>query len=166
MEFNKPVSNPMLVGCIELMKEEDTPDHRNMFVSELQKALFLSPAILDPEPVEGEDGQLKPAPGSKCQFPMLASPDGRKFFMTFTDAYEYKKWQEKSEKKLPTFALKFEELAAMLLARDSRGNMSPALGFVINPMGANIIVPREMAASIMAARAAQAKQAANPQNKN
>ena len=51
MEFNKTVSNPMLVGCIELVKEEDTPDHRNMFVTELLKASFQAPAVIDPEPV-------------------------------------------------------------------------------------------------------------------
>ena len=28
MEFNKPVSNPMMVGSIELLKAEDTPEHR------------------------------------------------------------------------------------------------------------------------------------------
>ena len=26
MEFNKPVSNPMMVGSIELLKAEDTPE--------------------------------------------------------------------------------------------------------------------------------------------
>ena len=41
MEFNKPVSNPMMVGSIELLKAEDTPEHRQMFLEELQKAKFL-----------------------------------------------------------------------------------------------------------------------------
>jgi hypothetical protein len=41
MEFNKPVSNPMMVGSIELLKAEDTPEHRQMFMEELQKAKFL-----------------------------------------------------------------------------------------------------------------------------
>lgn len=54
MEFNKSVSNPMLMGAIELMKAEDTPEHRNMFIGELGKASFLSPAIVDPAPTEGE----------------------------------------------------------------------------------------------------------------
>ena len=30
MEFNKPVSNPMMVGSIELLKAEDTPEHRQI----------------------------------------------------------------------------------------------------------------------------------------
>ena len=35
MEFNKPVSNPMMVGSIELLKAEDTPEHRQMFLDEM-----------------------------------------------------------------------------------------------------------------------------------
>ena len=159
MEFNKAVSNPMLMGAIELMKAEDTPEHRNMFVGELAKANFLSPAIIDPAPTEGEDGKPVIAPGSKVQFPMISTPDGQKFFMAFTDRMEYDKWQEKNQK-LPTFALKLEDYAAMILRRDPQGNLCPALGMVINPLGANIIVPREMLAGIVSAKVAQVKQMA------
>lgn len=164
MEFNKPVSNPMLMGAIELMKAEDTPAHRNMFIGELAKASFLSPAMIDPAPTEGPEGKLVMAPGSKVQFPMLTTQDGAKFFMAFTDAAEYDKWQEKNQK-FPTFALKVEEYAAMILRRDSKGGICPALGMVINPFGANIVLPREMLAGMMSARAAQAKQAAEKQKK-
>lgn len=159
MEFNKTVSNPMLVGCIELMKAEDTPEHRNMFVTELTKASFQSPAIIDPEPAADEEGNLTVAPGSRVQFPMLVAPDGKKFFMGFTDAIEYRKWVEKN-KEMPTFSLKFDDYANMLLRRDAQGNESPALGFVINPMGANVVVPKEMAAGVIAARVAQIQQMA------
>lgn len=166
MEFNKAVSNPMLMGCIELMKEEDTPDHRNMFVTELTKAQLLSPALMEPAPEEDAEGNLKPAPGTKVQFPMLSTPDGKKFFMAFTDRAEYEKWQEKSSRQLPTFALRFEDYAAMLFRRDAQGNMAPGLGFVINPVGANIVVPKEMVAGVMAAKAAQAKKQQEAERQN
>lgn len=156
MEFNKPVSNPMLVGTIELIKAEDTPEHRNMFVGEMAKATYLSPAVIDPAPTEDAEGKPKLAPGSKVQFPMLSTPDGKKFFMAFTDATEYEKWQEKNQK-LPTFALKFDDYAAMLLHKDGEGKTCPALGFVINPFGGNIVIPREMVAGIVSARLAASK---------
>ena len=146
MEFNKPVSNPMLMGSIELMKAEDTPAHRNMFVGELAKASFLSPAIIEPAPVEDPEGKLTVAPNSKVQFPMLNTPDGAKFFMAFTDET-------------------LDDYAAMILRRDPKGNICPALGMVVNPFGANIIVPREMLAGMMSAKAAQARQAARKQKK-
>lgn len=159
MEFNKTVSNPMLVGCIELMKEEDTPEHRNMFATELAKASFQAPAIIDPEPVADEEGNLTVRPGSRVQFPMLLTPDGKKFFMGFTDPGEYRKWVEKNEE-MPIFSLKFEDYANMVLRRDAQGNECPALGVVINPMGANVIIPKEMIAGMMAARVAQVRQMA------
>lgn len=164
MEFNKPVSNPLLMGSIELMKAEDTPAHRNMFIGELSKASFLSPAVIEPAPEPDKDGKLSIAPGSKVQFPMLTRPDGAKFFMAFTDEAEYEKWQEKNQK-FPTFALKIEDYAAMILRRDPKGNICPALGMVINPFGANIVLPREMLAGMMSAKMAQAKQAAEKQKK-
>ena len=159
MEFNKPVSNPMLVGAIELMKAEDTQEHRNMFMGEVMKASFISPAIVEPAPVENEEGKLTIAPGSKVQLPMLNTPDGARFFMAFTDITEYEKWQEKNQK-LPTFALRLEEYATMILRRDAKGNLCPALGMVINPFSANIVLPREMLAGMMSAKAAQAEKAA------
>ena len=159
MEFNVPVSNPMLVGAIELLKAEDTPGHRSMFVGELQKASLLAPALVDPEPVEDGEGKLKITPGSKVQFPMLTSSDGKWYYMGFTDKVEYRKWQEKN-RELPFFALKFEDYARMLFGRDSQGNICSALGFVINPYGANLVVQKQMVAGVMAARAAQAKKQA------
>lgn len=164
MEFNKTVSNPMLVGAIELMKAEDTPEHRNMFVAELAKAGFLSPALVEPAPAENAEGKLAIAPGSKVQFPMITGAEGVKFFPAFTDIGEYEKWQEKNQK-LPFFALKIEDYAAMILRRDPKGNICPALGMVINPLGANMIIPREMLAGMMSAKMAQAKQAAERQKK-
>jgi len=162
MEFNQSVSNPMLVGAIELLKAENTPAHQNMFAGELAKASFLSPALIEPEPKEGADGKLAIVPGSKVQFPMISTPDGQRFFMAFTDMAEYEKWQEKN-KKLPYFALKIEDYAAMVLRRDSKGNICPALGIVINPLGGNVVVPREMLAGMMSAKIAQAKQMAAKQ---
>ena len=165
MEFNKPVSNPMLVGCIELLKAEDSAGHRNMFVEELMKAVFQSPAIIDPEPAEDAEGKLVVAPNSKVQFPMLIAPDGKKFFMAFTDSGEYRKWAEKN-KDLPYFALKFDDYARMLFHKDAMGNDCPALGIVINPMAASMVVPKEMVAGILAARMTQAKQKAMQRTEN
>lgn len=157
MEFNQAVSNPMLVGCIELIKAEDTPEHRNMFVAELLRASFQVPAIIDPAPVEDEGGRLKITPGSRVQFPMLAAPDGKKFYMGFTDQREYEKWVERNQE-LPTFSLKFDDYINMILRRDPQGNDSVAQGVILNPFGANVIIPKEMIAGIVATRMAQAKQ--------
>ena len=150
MEFNKPVSNPMMVGSIELLKAEDTPEHRQMFLEELQKAKFLAPVVIDPAPQPDEKGQVRIPRDAKVQFPMLSTEDGRKFFMAFTDWMELKKW--KDEENQQTFAMNFADYAGMLLRKDAQGNSSPALGFVINPFGGNIVVTREMVAGMIAAK--------------
>lgn len=157
MEFNRSVSNPMLVGCVQLMRAEDTPEHRNMFVAELMKASLQAPALIDPAPVEDAEGKLTVSAGSRVQFPMLSTPDGKRFYMGFTDPAEYGKWAERNTP-LPSFALKLDDYLGMMFRRDAQGNDNPALGLVINPMGDNIVIPREMLAGIMAAKMGQMQQ--------
>lgn len=154
MEFNKSVSNPMLVGCIELLKAEDTPEHRNMFVAELLKASLLAPALINPAPEEDEEGSLKLIPGSKIQFPMLLTPDGKQYYMGFTDEVEYQLWVEKNHP-CPTFAMAFDDYIGMMTHKDSDGNVIPTDGIVINPYGADLVMPKDMLAQIMANRMIQ-----------
>ena len=118
MEFNKPVSNPMMVGSIELLKAEDTPEHRQMFLEELQKAKFLAPVVIDPAPQPDEKGQVRIPRDAKVQFPMLSTEDGRKFFMAFTDWMELKKW--KDEENQQTFAMNFDDYRECCCARMHR----------------------------------------------
>lgn len=152
MEFDKAVTNPMLMGCIELMREENTPEHRDMFLQELAKARFISPAIMEPAPVEGEDGKLRPLPNTKVQFPTIATQDGKRFFMAFSDRMEYEKWVEKNGHKLPTFTLKLDEYADMLFRSEAMAGENAALGLVVNPLGANVIVPKPMVAGLTSMR--------------
>ena len=85
MEFNKPVSNPMMVGSIELLKAEDTPEHRQMFLEELQKAKFLAPVVIDPVPQPDEKGQVRIPRDAKVQFPMyLQRTDGNSSWLSQT----------------------------------------------------------------------------------
>lgn len=147
MELKNSVSNPLLVGSIELLKAEDTPEHRNMMINEMMKAKLLSPVIITPEPEVDENGKTQLKPGSKLQFPMLTAPDGKQFFMAFTDRSELLKWKQDEQQQ--TFALSFDDYAAMLLKKDNQGNTSPALGFVLNPFGGNIVISKEMVANLL-----------------
>lgn len=142
----------MLLGCIQLMKEEDTQEHRNMFLSELEKSEFYSPAMVTPEPeIDPITGDMKLDPQSKIQFPMLPTTDGRHFQMAFTDDVEYQKWVDKNAQ-LPKFVMNLEDYMGMMLVPDSQGKESPAIGLVINPLGCNVIVPKELMAGMYAAK--------------
>lgn len=148
MDINKPVSNPMLVGAMELVNAEDTPEHRNIFLTEVMKAVFLAPVVLTPAPVADEQGLFHLQPGSQIQFPMLKAPDGRQFFMAYTDWEELRKW--KNEDNQQTFALRLLDFAEMLFKQNDRGEINPAAGFVINPYGSNMAMTKELVATLLA----------------
>lgn len=155
MEYNKSVSNPMLMGAIELVKAEDTPEHKKMVSDEIVKAVYLTPAKVTPVPPEGE---TKLPQGSNVQLPVIATPNGTQFFMAFTDKAELKKWKDDEEQQ--TLAMSFDDYAMMMFRKDGQGNPSPVAGFVINPQGANIIVPKEMVAQYIAAKMAKERSVA------
>lgn len=155
MQFNKPVSNPMLVGSIELLKAEDSPEHRKMFEEEVMKATYLAPVIVSPVPEPDEKGNVIIKPGSQVQFPMLSAPDGKRFFMAFTDWTELKKW--KDEENQQTFAMRFDDYMDMIFKKDANGTENSAAGFVINPYGGNIAITKEIAMVFIADRAAGMK---------
>ncbi|MCM1568500.1 MAG: SseB family protein [Roseburia sp.] len=142
MKFNKPVSNPLLIGAVELLKAEPTTEHRALFIGEMLKAEFLTPVILTPEPEQDEEGNWKLTNENKVQFPTLSAPDGKQFFMAFTDKSELEKWRPGEQKH--TFSCTYEDYFAMLMRRDKEGNYGPAWGFVINPFGCNMVVDRNM----------------------
>lgn len=145
MEYNKTVNNPLLAGAIQLLKAEDTPDHRNMFLNEMIKAKMLTPAIVTPAPEADSNGEYKLTQENKLQFPMITAPDGKHFFMAFTDLPELKKWKDEETQQF--FAATIDDFGGMLLRPDGQ-----AAGFVINPFSENIIVPIQMLAGIMSAR--------------
>ncbi len=153
MEINQSISNPMLVGAMELLHADDTPEHRNIFLGEVMKATFLAPVVIDPPPVADEQGLFSISPGSQIQFPMLQAPDGKRFFMAYTDWEELRKW--KNEDNQQTFGLKLVEYADMLFRKDENGNTPPAAGFVINPYGGNMAMTKELIASMLAPKPPQ-----------
>lgn len=144
MEFNKPVSNPMLIGAIEVMKADPSIEHKNLFINEMMKGSFLSPVVITPEPIKDEEGEYKITPENRIQFPMLTAADGKHYFMAFTDKIEFDKWKKNEGF---TFALTVDDYAHM--SNDPNGLSA---GFVINPYGANIVIVKEMLASLMAVK--------------
>lgn len=147
MKFENGIKNPMLVGMIELMKADDTPEHREMFVKEVLKSTFVSPVEITPPPVADENGVKRIAAGSQVSFPLIQSREGKKYFMAFTDLEELKQYQKEDNPNV--FALKFDDYVSMLLKADDAGRMSEAVGVVINPMSSNIILVKDVIANMM-----------------
>ena len=112
MEFNKPVSNPMLAGIIELLKE-DEEKYKKEFWAEVLKAEYITPVYITPPPLRGKDGGMKIPPNSNIQFPTIGTEDGNKYLMAFTDKKEYDKWKPNAEKYI--FTLNFDDYVGLLL---------------------------------------------------
>lgn len=137
----------MLIGAIELMKAENTPQHKKMVSDEMVKATYLCPVKVTPVP---EVGSTKLSADSQVQFPVLAAPDGKQYFMAFTDMAELKKWRD--EEAPQTLAMTFEDYAAVMLKNENQNRQVGTAGLVINPFGINIVVPKSTVVSYAAAK--------------
>lgn len=166
MELNKTVSNPMLVGAMQLIKADGkTPDpmHQEMFMEELDKAEFLAPAEVKAE--VGPDGEKLVNGKAQFRFPLLTGSDGRRFFVAFTDNATVAKAQEmEGASKLPdefvkeTVAVKFSDLARFVLTPNPDGSENTTFGIVINPFMENIVIPKTLIATIAMKKQQEARE--------
>lgn len=147
MEFNKQVSNPLLVGAIALVKAEDSAEHNQMLIQEIMKANYVTLVSLEPNPQEDEEGKITVAAGTQMHFPMLKSPDGKHFFAAFTDRAEIEKW--KREEKSHLIAMKFHDYVDLVFRQTQESGQAVPSGFVINPFGENLVVPKQMMEKIL-----------------
>lgn len=139
----KPVTNPMLVGAMELLRAEDTPEHRRLVMEEIMHAKFLSPVTVEPKPVPDENGLTKITAEHKIQLPMLTAGD-KHFFMAFTDMSELKQWKEPN----PTiFGFTFNDYINMM-----RSAGETCDGVAINPFGNNLVLSKDLIENAMVRR--------------
>lgn len=142
------IENPALIYAMYEMKEKKTQEAEGKFISELRKATFISPAIIE---VQDENGNFKIADGTpskggetRVSFMMLTTEEGTKFLPAFTSMDEVRKWR--GEEKLQTVVTKFDQYIN-IVGSDPNG---PA-GVVIDPFGSNIILQRPLIEGLKAA---------------
>lgn len=136
-----PITNPALVQAMEELKEQKSQETERKFISELRKARFLSPAIIEVKNENGEfvtavEGKADPK-NTRVNFMMLTQKDGQKFLPAFTSIEEVRKWRK--EDKLQNVVSTFDQYLSIITADENGPN-----GFVIDPFGSNIIMPREL----------------------
>ena len=154
MKFNEETSNPMLVGALQLLRAEDTPEHRKLFTGELTKAVLVSPVFIDPAPFVDEKGVTIVEKGAKVQFPFITANDGKRFFVAFTDIKTMNDSQDANGNTTPAIFkdnhanIRLEEFGAMFAAPTPGGAEHPISGVAINPFNENIVINKDMAISI------------------
>lgn len=146
------IENPALVYAMYEMKDKKTKESEGKFISELRKATFITPAIVE---VKGEDGEFKVADSSsergdtRIQFMMLTTESGARFLPAFTSMDEVRKWRK--EEKLQTVVCHFDQYINIVTS-DPEG---PS-GIAIDPFGSNILLSRELLQGLKSALEAQA----------
>lgn len=156
----KPSLNPNMAVAIEKMRQDNTPDNRNLMINEMMRTGFLAPATMDPMPEVDENGQAKMTKDTKISFMNLKGQDGKSFLAAFTERAEIERW--KKDDSMQTIMLTFDEMAHIVLT--SKGELS---GFAINPFHENIVLNSELIANLaQQKRAFEAKAKADAEKKN
>ena len=135
-DCSSPITNPELVESMRAMIKSSTPESQNQCLDLIRKAHFLSPATISPPPEKtGAYDQYDPEslPGeTKLYLHTIRNRQREQFLPVFTDWPELEKWA--NHHRLRAVISDWDELCR--LVTDAR---SPYNGFVINPMGENVI---------------------------
>jgi hypothetical protein len=128
------VDNTRLLELIDKMKEEKTMESQNSVIAEVLKSRFLCPVILESAPKGG--GKIEIGKDTKIQFSIIKTKEGKNFLIAFTCDEEVNKWQK--NKVQQSIIYTFEDYAMIAT------NNENLEGFVIDPMGRNIVFTKQM----------------------
>ena len=128
------INNTKLVELIAKMKEEKTVEAQNAVIAEILKSRFLCPVIIDKS--LPKNGRVEIKKDTKIQFSIIKTTDEKNYLMAFTSEPEVHKWQK--EQTQQSIIYTFEDYAMIVT------NNANLEGFVIDPMGANILLNKEM----------------------
>ena len=132
------LGNEKLVKAMEALKKNETKGTQTALIEHALGARFFAPVD-----VIGSDGKLLQGNGkieipkdSKFNFKLIQNAKGEQYLAVFTDIKEFMKWSKTP--KVNTIIVVFPQIAQ--LAAQKKDTIS---GFVINPMGQNIIFSQD-----------------------
>lgn len=128
------IDNTKLLELIEKLKEEKTMEAQSDVISEVLKAKFLCPVILENAPKGG--GKIEVERDTKIQFSVIKTKEDKNFLIAFTSDEEVNKWQK--SKVQQSIIYTFEDYSMIATNND---NLE---GFVIDPMGCNLAFTKQM----------------------
>ncbi|MTR32547.1 hypothetical protein GMD62_09325 [Pseudoflavonifractor sp. BIOML-A14] len=140
-DASKPVTNPELKAAVAALREQGSGEAEQKFIAALEQAHFLAPVAIEPAPAAaGADGQATLTEDTRVSFQLISRQDGAVFFPAFCDWEELGKWTQTPGQQ--TIIATLEDYTAMILGQDGEAG-----GFVIDPFGLNLVVPREFLAA-------------------
>ena len=125
-DFDK-VDNSALVKAMSEAREKKSGEAELEVISELKKARFISPALVDDKSPKG---------GAHIQFMMIKDQDGKRFLPAFTSKKELLKYR--SEAAIQTVVCTLKQYVDLLTSRED----GPC-ALVVDPFGANVLLTKD-----------------------
>ena len=126
-----PAFNPKVKETIAAFKENNNPKNLNDILNELVRSPLLAPAVFDlqgqPAPKPEADGRVQLPPNTKINLIMVNSPEGKHYYLGFSDWDAVHAWQKNPEQGRQVIMLRFDDFANMVSKNPD------ASGMVINP---------------------------------
>ena len=148
------LGNEKLVKAMEDLKANENKETQAALIEQVISAKFFAPVEVidaDGNPIQGH-GRLAVPKDAKFNFKLIQNVKGEQYFTVFTDINEYLKWNKGP--KVNTIIVVFPQ-RAQLAAQKS----DSIKGFVINPMGQNIVFSQDAIANLIDAMKAVAENA-------
>ena len=96
-----PAFNPKVKETIAAFKENNNPKNLNNILNELVRSPLLAPAVFDlqgqPAPKPEADGRVQLPPNTKINLIMVNSPEGKHYYLGFSDWDAVHAWQKNPE---------------------------------------------------------------------
>ena len=142
-----PTFNPKVKETIEDFKAENSPKNLNNILNELVRSPLLAPAVFDlqgqPAPTPGPDGRVQLPKDTKISLVMINSPEGKHYYLGFSDWDAVHEWQAKQPKAAQQIVLlRFDDYANMLAKN------ADASGLVLNPGDNSLRLERPLIESV------------------
>ena len=142
-----PAFNPKVKETIAAFKENNNPKKLNDILNELVRSPLLAPAVFDlqgqPAPKPEADGRVQLPKETKISLVMVTSPEGKRYYLGFSDwdaVHEWQKAQPKAAQQI--ILLRFDDYANMIAKN------TEASGLVINPGDNSLRLERPLIESV------------------
>lgn len=147
-EINKKIQNMEFIVAMRKVQDDNTPLNRSRMIAEMMRTKFITPAVVSPEAEEkvriNKQKGLKTA--VQASFKVVNTKDGRKFLPAFTDTVQMSEWMERCNITDPVkrMVMNFDVYAQYVF-----GSNGALAGFIINPLGENVVFPEELMRSLL-----------------
>lgn len=133
------LNNENLVAAMNAIRENENSETQNKFLQIAIQSTYFAPVDIISEDgtlLEGT-GKTKIPEGSKFNFKLITNQNGERYFPLFTDIDEFQKWNQ--GKQIKTIVVNFPQMSSLVSKKPDE-----VAGFVINPMGQNMIFPKAL----------------------